>query len=91
MVREGGGQKRLIVLNRSAQYCREHKLSRALPVRRKRTGVRPGVTGKGPLGPDRWDQEQWMWPRVKLTKDEKCMVIAEEDKFTARQRGVLLD
>ena len=44
---------RLKVLNRSAKYCREHKLSRVLPVRRGRTGVRPGVTGKGSLGPDR--------------------------------------
>ena len=62
---------RIIVLNRSSEYCRGHKLSRVLPVRRKRTGTRPGVTGKGPLGPDRGDQEQWCWPNVKLTEEEK--------------------
>ena len=46
---------RMIVLNRSAEYCRGHQLHRVLPVRRKRTGTRPGVTGKGPMGPDRGD------------------------------------
>ena len=74
---------RLIVLNRSAKYCREHNLSRVLPVRRRRTGVRPGVTGKGPLGPDRGDQEQWCWPRVKLSEEEKRMVVAEVVKIIA--------
>ena len=34
---------RLIALNRSATYCREHILSRVLPVRRCRTGSRPSV------------------------------------------------
>ena len=74
---------RLIVLNRSAKYCREHELSRILPVRRGKTGTRPGVTGKGPLGPDRGDQEQWRWPRVKLSDEEKKMVIAEVVKILA--------
>ena len=74
---------RLIVLNRSALYCRGHQLSRVLPVRRKRTGVRPGVTGKGPLGPERGDTEQWVWPRVKLTEEERTMVIAEVVKILA--------
>ena len=50
---------RLIALNRSAEYCRTHKKLRGiLPVRRKKTGSRPGVTGKGPLGAERGDQEQ---------------------------------
>ena len=74
---------RLIVLNRSAKYCRDHKLNRVLPVRRGRTGTRPGVTGKGPLGPDRGDQEQWCWPRVKLTEEERVMVVAEVVKILA--------
>ena len=72
---------RMIVLNRSSEYCRGHKLSRVLPVRRKRTGTRPGVTGKGPLGPDRGDQEQWRWPNVKLTEEEKTLIVAEVIKI----------
>ena len=46
---------RYIVLNRSAEYCRRHRLHRVLPVRRKKTGVRPGATGEGPLGAERGD------------------------------------
>ena len=34
---------RMIALNRSADFCRRHELSRILPVRRSRTGSRPGV------------------------------------------------
>ena len=49
---------RMIALNRSADFCRRHELSRILPVRRSRTGSRPGVRGKGPLGRDRGDTEQ---------------------------------
>ena len=49
---------RLIALNRSAEYCRSHVLHRVHPVRRGRTWVRPGVIGKGPLGPKQGDQEQ---------------------------------
>ena len=68
---------RMIVLNRSAEYSRRHELSRVLPVRRKKTGTRPGVTGKGPLGGERGDQEQWRWPEVKLTEREKRLIVAE--------------
>ena len=72
---------RMIALNRSAQYCRSHPLQRVLPVRRKRTGSRPGVTGKGPMGPRRGDQEQWRFPTVKLTQEEKRMIVAEVVKI----------
>ena len=72
---------RLIALNRSAQYCREHQLQRVLPVRRKRNGSRPGVTGEGPMGPKRGDQEQWRFPSVKLTEEEKRMIMAEVGKI----------
>ena len=72
---------RMIALNRSAAYCRSHPLQRVLPVRRRKTGCRPGVTGKGPLGKERGDQEQWRFPRVTLTGDEKKMIIAEVVKI----------
>ena len=49
---------RLIALNRSAKWCREHELRRVLPVRRYRTGSRPGVRGRGPMGEERGDTEQ---------------------------------
>ena len=68
---------RMVALNRSADYCRRHKLHRILPVRRKRTGTRPGVTGEGPLGATRGDQEQWRFPSVKITEEEKKLLIAE--------------
>ena len=70
------------MLNRSAEYCRNHELHRVLPVRRKRTGCRPGVTGKGPLGATRGDQEQWRFPRVTLTQREKDLIVAEVMKIT---------
>ena len=72
----------MIALNRSAAYCRNHPLQRVLPVRRKRTGCRPGVTGKGPLGKERGDQEQWRFPRVTLTEEEKKMIMAEVVKIS---------
>ena len=73
---------RMIALNRSAAYCRNHSLHRVLPVRRKRTGCRPGVTGKGPLGKERGDQEQWRFPRATLTGEEKKMIMAEVVKIS---------
>ena len=72
---------RMIVLNKSASYCRKHSLHRVLPVRRYRTGSRPGVTVKRPLGAGRGDQEQWRFPLVKLTEEEKRMIIAEVTKI----------
>ena len=72
---------RLIALNKSAEYCRRHELHRVLPVRRKRTGSRPGVTGKGPLGQQRGDQEQWKFPNVTLTPREKRLLVAEVAKI----------
>ena len=72
---------RFIALNRSAEECRRHKLHKILPVRRKKTGSRPGVTGKGPLGATRGDQEQWRFPSVKLTEEDKLEIIAEVAKI----------
>ena len=72
---------RLIALNRSAEYCRSHALKRVLPVRRGRTGSRPGVTGKGPMGPERGDQEQWRFPDIILAEEEKKLMVAEVIKI----------
>ena len=73
---------RLIALNRSADWCRTHELRRVLPTRRGKTGSRPGVTGKGPAGPYRGDQEQWRFPVVTLTEKEKRMIVAEVTRIT---------
>ena len=48
-----------------------------MPVRRKRKGTRPGVTGAGPRGATDRDEVQWVFPRVKLTELEKKRVMAE--------------
>ena len=72
---------RMIVLNKSAEYCRNHPLSKVLPVRRKRTGRRPGVTGAGPLGQERGDTEQWRFPNVKLSEEDKKRIVAEVVKI----------
>ena len=72
---------RLIVLNRSAAHCRSSPLHRVLPVRRKKSGRRPGVTGAGPLGQERGDTDQWLFPSIKLTEEEKKLIIAEVVKI----------
>ena len=41
---------RYIALNWTRDQCRLSNLRRVLPVRRFRTGVRPGVKGDGPMG-----------------------------------------
>ena len=67
---------RYIALNWSAEECRKNKLRRVLPTRRGKTGVRPGVRGEGPMGLDTGDSEQWRFPRVKLTEEEKKEIVA---------------
>ena len=67
---------RYIALNWSEARCRTSKLGRVLPWRRKKTGVRPGVTGIGPKGAERGDTEQWEFPKVTLTELEKREVVA---------------
>ena len=68
---------RFIALNRTADWCRQSDLRRVLPVRRGKTGSRPGVRGKGPMGRGRGDQEQWMFPNITLTEEEKRKITAE--------------
>ena len=67
---------RYIALNWSEQACRSSKLRRVLPYRRKNKGSRPGLRGELPQGPHRGDTEQWIFPRVKLTPEEKQLIIA---------------
>ena len=65
-----------MALNSTAQECQASGLRRVLPWRRHVNGTRPGVTGEGPLGAERGDQEQWVFPKVELTKREKRMIVA---------------
>ena len=51
-------------------------MRRVLPWRRKRTGVKPGITGAGPMGGERGDQEQWVFPRITLEEWEKKKILA---------------
>ena len=47
-------------------------------------GTRPGITGDGPMNGERGDTEQWVFPKITLTKLEKKLLIA-----TVVQLGVL--
>ena len=67
---------RYVALNWSAAQCRESNLRRILPVRRKNKGSRPGLRGAGPRGSTRGDTEQWLFPDVVLTEQEKMLLIA---------------
>ena len=61
-----------IAMHWSASKCRMSELRRGLPWRTKVTGVRPGVTGEGAMGPESDDKKhQWHFPRVCLTDLEK--------------------
>ena len=62
---------RYIALNWDGDKCRTSSLRRVLPVRRFKTGVRPGLRGTGPLGPEIHDQEQWNFPDVVITEEER--------------------
>ena len=61
------------------------KLGRVLPRRRDKIGARPGVTGVGPKGKTRGDQEQWFFPQVELTQVEKDEILATVVKIAARK------
>ena len=67
---------RYLALNWSEAECRRSSLGRILPRRRKAQGSRPGLKGEGPQGAERGDQEQWVFPRVRLRHDEKRLLIA---------------
>ena len=65
---------RYIALNWDRAQCRNSGLRRVLPVRRSKNGTRPGVAGPGPMGLEIHDQEQWVFPAVVLTEEEKRLI-----------------
>ena len=66
---------RYLALNWTAEQCRGSRLRKILPWRRSNKGTRPGVRGAGPKGPDRGDQEQWVFPRVTLSPEDKKEIV----------------
>ena len=50
---------RFLVLGRDETWCRGSKLWRVLPRRKHKKGVRPGLTGVGPLGAEPDDENQY--------------------------------
>ena len=74
---------RYLALNWSEKECRTSNLRRVQPWRANNRGVRPGITGEGPLGPGEGPLgpgegkvEQWIFPRVVLTELEKKKIVA---------------
>ena len=67
---------RMIALNRSEEWIRLNGLTRLVPRRRGRTGVRPGPTGKDPKSRHVGNQDQWEFPDIVLTKEEKRRILA---------------
>ena len=67
---------RMVALNKSEDWIRKEGLSRIIPRRRKRQGTRPGPTGKDPRSRDIGSQEQWIFPDIVLTEDEKRRILA---------------
>ena len=67
---------RYVALNWPEDKCRKSELGRILPKRRYTGGTRPGLTGVGPRGAERGDQEQWVFPHVRLTRREKRLLVA---------------
>ena len=67
---------RYIALNWTEDKCRQSGLWRVLPKRRGTRGTRPGLKGAGPQGGERGDQEQWVFPRVRLRPKEKKLLVA---------------
>ena len=66
---------RYIALNWTEEQCRRSSLKKILPWRRSRRGTRPGIRAAGPKGPERGDQEQWVFPMITLTPENKREII----------------
>ena len=68
---------RYVALNWDKERCRRSTLRSIIPRRRGKTGSRPGISGAGPRGKLRGDQEQWIFnPKVKLTPELKKELLA---------------
>ena len=72
---------RYLALNWTQEECMRSGLRRVLPWRRKKRGTRPGITGEGPLGGVRGDQEQWAFPQIILEEWEKKKILASVIKL----------
>ena len=69
---------RFLVLGRDEAWCRGSGLRRILPERKFKHGVKPGLTGAGPLGAEADDEIQWEFRKgIHLTAAEKKRVMAE--------------
>ena len=67
---------RYLALNWTEAECRSSPLKRILPYRRKNRTTHSGVTGAGPMGKERGDQEQWVFPPVTLSEGDKRELLA---------------
>ena len=66
------------MLGRDEAWCRSSGLTRVLPWRKSKHGVRPDLTGVGPLGAESNDEKRWEFKRdLKLTENEKKKVLSE--------------
>ena len=67
---------RMVAMNRSEEWLRQEGLDKIIPKRRKKGGTAPGVTGKDPTSRNVGCQEQWVFPEVVLTEEEKRKILA---------------
>ena len=67
---------RYVILNLTAEEVMESGLKRILPWRRGKRGNKPGMKGEGPRGATKGDTEQWCFPNVVLSDEEKRLLIA---------------
>ena len=67
---------RWLALHYSEEWCRSSSLKRVLPRRRKVNGTKPGVRGARPMGKETGDIEQWIFPEVVLSQEEKKGILA---------------
>ena len=68
---------RYLALNWDKDTCARSRLRRILPVRRGKRGSRPGMKGAGPRSKIHGDTEQWIFPQVKLSQEERKEIISE--------------
>ena len=71
---------RFLALTLEEDEKREGRIARFMPRRRIRPGKknrRLGLTTKNSLNPQTNNQEQWEWPDVNLTKDDKRLIFSK--------------
>ena len=75
---------RYLALNWTDKQCRDSSLRRILPWRRGKRGTRPCIIGTGPQGRERGDQEQWVFPSIVLTEEDKRTLLENVIKVATR-------